>query len=60
MQIKLAEYHNVPIIPISNFSRFNTSFKFPSYEIKVEEPIETDNPKIKNIPTTLKFPTIKR
>ena len=60
MQIKLAEYHNVPIIPISNLSRFNTSFKFPSYEIKVEEPIETDNPKIKNIPTTLKFPTIKR
>ena len=60
MQIRLAEYHNVPIIPISNLSRFNTSFKFPSYEVKVEEPIETDNPKIKNIPTTLKFPTIKR
>ena len=60
MQIKLAEYHNVPIIPISNLSRFNTSFKFPSYEVKVEEPIETNNPKIKNIPTTLKFPTIKR
>lgn len=60
MQVKLAEYHNVPIIPIPNISRFNTSFKFPSYEIKVEEPIETDNPKIKNIPTTLKFPTIKR
>lgn len=60
MQIKLAEYHNVPIIPISNLSRFNTSFKFPSYEVKVEKPIETDNPKIKNIPTILKFPTIKR
>lgn len=60
MQVKLAEYHNVPIIPIPNISRFNTSFKFPSYEIKVEKPIETDNPKIKNIPTTLKFPTIKR
>lgn len=60
MQVKLAEYHNVPIIPIPNISRFNTSFKFPSYEIKVEESIETDNPKIKNIPTTLKFPTIKR